>query len=88
MFVFCRCGIFIAVHGLSLTAASGGCSQLRGMGFSLWPVLLLVSTGSRVLGLRCGILFLQPAIEPMLAGRFLTIGPPGKSLQRILSGII
>ena len=38
--------VFVAVHGLSLVAASGGYSSLRCAGFSLrW--LLLWSTGSR-----------------------------------------
>ena len=39
--------VFIAAHGLSLVAASGGYSSLRCAGFSLWWLLLLQSTGSR-----------------------------------------
>ena len=86
--MFCRCWVFIAVHGLSLTAVSGGESLVAGCGLLLQRALLLISTDSRVLGLRCGILLPQTGIEPMLAGRFLTTGPPGKSLQNILIGII
>ena len=39
--------VFIAVHGLSLAAASRGYSLLRYVGFSLRWLLLLQSTGSR-----------------------------------------
>ena len=39
--------VFIAVHRLSLVAASSGYSSLRCGGFSLWWLLLLRSTGSR-----------------------------------------
>ena len=47
--------VFIAVHGLSLVAASGGHSSLRCAGFSLWWLLLLRSTGSRRAGFSsCG----------------------------------
>ena len=42
--------VFIAVHGLSLVAASRGHSSLRYMGFSLQWLLLLRSTGSRCAG--------------------------------------
>ena len=45
-FYFWLCWVFIAVHRLSLVAASGGCSSLPCVGFSLWW-LLLWSTGSR-----------------------------------------
>ena len=44
---FWLCWVFIAVHGLSLVAASGGYSSLRCVSFSLWWLLLLWSTGSR-----------------------------------------
>ena len=37
--------VFVAVHGLSLVAASGGYSSLQYVGFSLWWLLLLRSTG-------------------------------------------
>ena len=39
--------VFIAVHGLSLLAASGGYSSLQCVGFSLRWLLLLRSMGSR-----------------------------------------
>ena len=50
--------VFVAVHGLSLVAASGGCSSLRCAGFSLRWLLLLRSTGSRWVGfstVACGL---------------------------------
>ena len=43
--------VFIAAHGLSLVAESRGYSSLRCAGFSLWWLLLLQSTGSRLTGL-------------------------------------
>ena len=47
--------VFVAVLGLSLVAASGGYCSLRCMGFSLWWLLLLWSTGSRRVGFSsCG----------------------------------
>ena len=47
--------VFVAVHGLSLVAASGGYSLLRCAGFSLRWLLLLQSTGSRRAGFSsCG----------------------------------
>ena len=47
--------VFVAVCGLSLVAASGGYSLLQFMGFSLWWLLLLQSTGSRRTGFSsCG----------------------------------
>ena len=42
--------VFVAAHGLSLVAASGGYSSLRCTGLSLRPLLLLRSTGSRRTG--------------------------------------
>ena len=46
--------VFVAVHGLSLVAASGGYS-LWCAGFSLWWLLLLWRTGSRRAGFsNCG----------------------------------
>ena len=73
-------GLFIAVLGLSPVVALG--------------LLLLQSTGSKAWGLcsngglsscsaACGILVSRPGTEPVspeLEGRFLTTGPPGKSL--------
>ena len=47
--------VFIAAHGLSLVAASGGYSSLQCVSFSLWWLLLLRSTGSRHAGFSsCG----------------------------------
>ena len=66
-FIFWLLWVFRAVLGLSLVAV------LRG--FSSCEVRLSCPTA-------CGILVLQPGIEPMspaLEGRFLTTGPPGKS---------
>ena len=44
---FWLCWVFVAVHGLSLVAASGGYSSLQHAGFSLQWLLLLWSTGCR-----------------------------------------
>ena len=47
--------VFVAVRGLSLVASSWGYSSLRCVGFSLWWLLLLWSTGSRHAGFSsCG----------------------------------
>ena len=47
--------VFIAAHGLSLVAASEVYSSLWCVGFSLWWLLLLQSTGSRHTGFSsCG----------------------------------
>ena len=50
LFYFWLCWVFVAVHGLSLVAASRGYSSLRCTGFSLRWLLLLQSTGSRRTG--------------------------------------
>ena len=42
--------VFVAARGLSLVAASGGCSSLRCAGFLLRWLLLLRITGSRRAG--------------------------------------
>ena len=44
------CWVFVAVHRLSLVAASGGYSSLQCVGFSLRWLFLLWSTGSRRVG--------------------------------------
>ena len=49
IYFWLRC-VFIAAHGLSLVAASGGYSLLRCTGFSLRWLLLLRSTDSRHAG--------------------------------------
>ena len=52
---FCLHWVFVAAHGFSLVAASGGYSSLRCGGFSLRWLLLLRSTGSRRAGFSsCG----------------------------------
>ena len=54
-FSFWLCWVFIAVHGLSLVAASRVYSSLRCERFSLQWLLLLQSTGSRHVGFSsCG----------------------------------
>ena len=47
---FWLCSVFIAARGLSLVAAIGGYCSLQCVGFSLWWLLLLQSTGSRHTG--------------------------------------
>ena len=47
---FCLHLVFVAVHGLSLVAASRDYSSLQCTGFSLRWLLLLQSTGSRHVG--------------------------------------
>ena len=47
--------VFVAACGLSLVAANGVYSLLRWVGFTLWWLLLLRSTGSRFMGFSsCG----------------------------------
>ena len=46
-FFFC---VFVSVSGLSLVAVSGNYSSLGCIGYSLWCLLLLWSTGSRHMG--------------------------------------
>ena len=54
-FFFWLCWVFVAAHGLSLVAASGGYSSLWCAGFLLRWFLLLRSTGSRRAGFSsCG----------------------------------
>ena len=88
---FWLCWVFVVARGFSLVAESRGYSSLRCVGFSLWWLLLLWSTGSRCVGFSsCGsrALLLHgtwdlpgPGLKPVspeLAGRFLTTVPPGK----------
>ena len=85
-----RCG-----SGFSLAVVIGGCSSLRGVGFSLQR-LLLWSTGSGAHGLsscrvrawlRQGMWDLpRPGIEPVppaLAGRFFTTEPAGEPKREL-----
>ena len=44
-FILLALQVFVAVHRLSLVVASGGSSSLWCMGFSLWWLLLVWSTG-------------------------------------------
>ena len=46
--------VFVAAHGLSLVAVSGGYSLLWCVGFSLQWLLWLRSMGSRYVGFSCG----------------------------------
>ena len=50
IYYFWLCWVFLAACGLSLVAASGGCSSLWCAGFSLRWLLLLRSMGSRCVG--------------------------------------
>ena len=53
---FWLCWVFIAAHRLSLVATSGCYTSLQCVGFSLWWLLLLQSTGSRCVGFSsCGL---------------------------------
>ena len=86
--------VFVAVVGLSEVARSGGLLLVvvRGLLIAVASLVAahgLGSTGSLVVVL--GLVALhstwdlpRPGIKPVspaLAGRFLTTGPPGKSLQ-------
>ena len=61
---FWVCWVFVAVHGLSLVAVSGGYSSLRCSGLSLqWP-LPSRSMGSRRTGFSsCGTRALEPRLS-------------------------
>ena len=50
IYYFWLCWVFVAAHGLSLVAVSGGYSLLWCTSFSLRWLLLLQSTGSRRAG--------------------------------------
>ena len=75
--------VFVAVHGLSLVAASGGYSLLWCMGFSLRWLLLLRSTGSRCMSFsRCGTQALEHRLSSSAAcGIFLGQGSNPCSLH-------
>ena len=83
--------VFVAAHGLSLVAASGGYSLLWCTGFSVQWLHPLPSMGYRHMGFSsCGTRaqllrsmwdLPEPGIEPVspaLAGGLLTTAPPGK----------
>ena len=92
-FIFWPCGVFIAAHGFSLVAAGEHYSSLQRVGFSGWCAWAPECVGSVVTArglngpMACGILVLQPGIESSVLeeGRFLTTGPPEKSLNWIPS---
>ena len=70
---FWWCWVFIATHGLSRVAASGGYSLLWWAGFLLWWLLLLQCTGSRAPGLSCSTtcgIITDQTLSLALAGRF------------------
>ena len=70
--------VFVAARRLSLVAASGGYSLLWCVGFSLWWLLLLRSTGSRSTGFSsCG------ARAQLLCGMW---DPPGPGLEPVPPG--
>ena len=67
--------IFVAAHGLSLVAVSGGYSSLRCVGFSLRWLLLLQSTGSRCMGFSsCGSQALEHRLSSCGARAWLLHG--------------
>ena len=62
--IFGRVGSWLLRAGFSLVVARGGYSLLRCMGFSLWWLLLLRSTGSRHGGFSsCGSRALESRVS-------------------------
>ena len=85
--------VFVAAHGLSLLAASGGYSSSQCMGFSLWWLLLLQSTGSRCVGLSsCGSRALEHRLSScgtraeLLHGMWDVPGPGLEPVSLALAG--
>ena len=79
LFKFWPHEVFVAAHGLCIVAAHGLWIVARGLSFAVAHGLSC--------SLACGILVPQPGIEftcSALEGKFLTTGPPGKSLFTIL----
>ena len=77
-------GSLLLCAGFFQLSRAGTTLQLQCSGFSLRWLLLLQSTGSRAQGFSCpeacGIFWTRDqTVSPALAGRFLTIGPPGTS---------
>ena len=79
-FIFGWAGLFAPVHGLALTAASGGSPLAALLSASLGWLFLSQNTGSRAPGLRvalcehsrsgpCGIFIPAPGIEPIRVPR-------------------
>ena len=87
IFYFWLCWVFVAVHGLSLVASSGGCSLFRCAGFSLWWLLLLQSTDSRPAGFSsCGSQALEHRCSSCGARAYLLCGMwdlPGPGLKPV-----
>ena len=95
------CWVVVAMHGLSLVSKTGATLHAA-HGFSLWWLLLLLSTGS-ALGARASIAeaqelscsaacgnFPRSGIEPVspaLASGFLSTVSPGKSYNSILKAV-
>ena len=85
--------VFVAVHGLSLVAASGGYSLLRCAGFSLRWLLLMWSTGSRHMGFSsCGWWALERRLSScgtraqLIRGMWDLPGPGLKPMSPALAG--
>ena len=68
--------ILFAAHGPSLSAGSGGFS-CGAQALDEWASVAVVRGLS--CSAACGV-FLDRALNPALAGKFLTTGPPEKSL--------
>ena len=99
IFYFWLLWVFIAACSLSLAAASRGYFSLRCMGFSLWWLLLLGSTGSKACGLQklqwVGSLFVVP--RPSSTGSIVVVhqfnsshdmwDPPGPRIKPRVSSI-
>ena len=99
LYLFGLCWVFIAGHWLSLGVVSSTYSSLGYVGFSLWELVLLQSTGSGHLGstkppasgLSCSEVWWDlhwPGMElksPALVGKFLTVRPPREPWMVFLS---
>ena len=98
MNLFLLCWVFVATHGLSLAVQVETTLQRQCLGFFLWWLLLLWSTGSRVHGLqllwRTDLFALSmwdrrrpeiKSVSPALAGRFFVTEPPAKSHHIFIS---
>ena len=69
--------MLFAAHGPSLAAGSRGFSCCGALALDEWASVAVVRGLSCTAA--CGV-FLDHALNPALAGRFLTTGPPEKSL--------
>ena len=69
-----KCGMWDLWFPRGLPSCGEGAPEVHGLSSSVWRLSF---------SLACGILVTQPGTEPAsaaLQGRFLTTGPPGKSL--------